>query len=507
MTINHDDPDNVGRDRPRENRGRRTDADALRAGELKSALSEFGDAYTARGVSEGRMIRALSTAYGIAWERAQATIASPAHVRGSDEQVFSWHFTSVLGEFAVATHDSDRSLRNRAADAHLLVTKFLSWVEALEAGFVDMRHVTAMLQHSRALDDSHLPAYGAQVLEYASSHTPGQTARFAERAASTIAAEAFEAAHERARAQRSVRIRHDGLGMAVLNAYLPSEIAAPIGQLLDKRAREQREFDAAATEDHAAAVRAARVAGAAAPAVFAPDARTVVQIRADVFAETLLCATPGASNVRAVVSITVPALTLLAGRVDGTAPALLDGMLPMSFTEARQLAGEATSFERVLTDPVTGHTTCVDTYRPDSSLRRFLQVRDRTCRFPGCIRPAALSDLDHTTPYIDGGATSEQNLAHLCRGHHVQKHEKPWSVTNLGGGVLKWQTPLGQIVATAPEPIGPRFHPKINGTAADCHDGGESQFGDEQNSASVPTDSNWADENDRPLWDDTPPPF
>ncbi|MGO1544426.1 MAG: DUF222 domain-containing protein [Gulosibacter sp.] len=553
----NDDRTNSGEDKPRANRGRQSSTDSLRNSELKSALSEFGAAYTARGAGEAGMLRALSAAYDIARDRAQATIAAPGFIRGNDDQVFSWHFTSVLGEFAFASHDSDRSLRNRAHDANLLVTHFVAWVDALEAGFVDMRHVLAMLKHSRVLDETHYADYGSTVLEYAQSHTPGQTAGFAERTASTIAAEAFEAAHERARAQRYVSINHDGHGMAILNAYLPSEVAAPIGQLLDKRAREHRELDTAAAEDHKAAVRAASTTGAAAPAEFVPDTRTIAQIRADIFAETLLCATPGASNVKANVSIVVPALTLLSGRVDGTSPALLDGMLPMSFSEARQFAGEATSFERVLTDPITGHATCVDTYLPNRALRRFLQVRDRTCRFPGCVRPAAVSDLDHTTPFSEGGETSTRNLGHLCKGHHVQKHEKPWTVTNLGGGVLQWQSPLGQVVVSEPEPLGPQFRPKDEGTAVGSPDtdlpgpgasavaqplasapgvgpsadttgrpsglpvgdvadvaegtehyvGDESEFGVEQNSAIVSTDSEWPDEHDLPPHSDVPPPF
>lgn len=446
---------------PRENRGRQSPADGLHAEELKTALTEYGAAYCARGEGEARMIRALAAAYEIALSRAQASIADPGtNVRGTEDQVFSWHFTSILGEFAISSHDSERSLRNRAHDSHLLVTAFPAWVDAIEAGQVDLRHVHALLKHGRVLDPEQVAEYGASVLDYAAAHTPGETNGFAERFASTVAAQAFEAAHRRARAERHVTITHDGVGMAVLNAYLPSELAEPIGQLLDRQTREIRERDRAAEAEHRLAVQQARATGAPSPEEFVADGRTSAQIRADLLAETLLCATPGESRVKATVSIVIPALTLLEGRSNGSAPALLAGTTPMSFAEARQLAGEATSFERILTDPVSGQVACVDAYQPSQGLRRFLRIRDRTCRLPGCIRLAAASEIDHTTPFSQGGETSADNLAHLCKGHHVLKHEKPWSVKNLGGGVLEWKTPLGQVVQSSPEPVTPRFVPK-----------------------------------------------
>lgn len=39
--------------------------------------------------------------------------------------------------------------------------------------------------------------------------------------------------------------------------------------------------------------------------------------------------------------------------------------------------------------------------------------RDRTCRFPGCDRPAQFCDIDHTVPY-PYGFTHPSNLKCLC---------------------------------------------------------------------------------------------
>jgi hypothetical protein len=50
-------------------------------------------------------------------------------------------------------------------------------------------------------------------------------------------------------------------------------------------------------------------------------------------------------------------------------------------------------------------------YRPAPSLRHLVNVRQRTCGFPGCRNPAARCDQDHTIPHDQGGRTCECNLA------------------------------------------------------------------------------------------------
>jgi hypothetical protein len=54
-------------------------------------------------------------------------------------------------------------------------------------------------------------------------------------------------------------------------------------------------------------------------------------------------------------------------------------------------------------------------YTPSQALADFVGCRDLTCRFPGCDKPAACCDLDHTIPYRDGGRTHASNLKCLCR--------------------------------------------------------------------------------------------
>ncbi|MEE1618680.1 HNH endonuclease signature motif containing protein [Brachybacterium sp. J153] len=73
--------------------------------------------------------------------------------------------------------------------------------------------------------------------------------------------------------------------------------------------------------------------------------------------------------------------------------------------------------------------------------RRALRLRDTTCVFPGCHQQKHL-DAHHLTPWSEGGHTDLDELALLCRRHHVMVHE---------GGL--------RLVRSEPEPsgIGPRF--------------------------------------------------
>lgn len=132
------------------------------------------------------------------------------------------------------------------------------------------------------------------------------------------------------------------------------------------------------------------------------------------------------SGIRPTVHVTVPVLTLL-GRTE--APGSLDGYGPIDADTARTLASHAPSFTRLLTHPVTGAVLDVDrtSYRVPSDLRTWLQVRDETCRFPGCTRAAIGCDVDHTDDWAaKRGTTAHDNLAH----HHL-KHDTAWSVRHL----------------------------------------------------------------------------
>jgi hypothetical protein len=75
-------------------------------------------------------------------------------------------------------------------------------------------------------------------------------------------------------------------------------------------------------------------------------------------------------------------------------------------------------------------------YRPSAGLAAFVRMRDMTCMFPGCHRPAEYCDVDHTRPY-PGGATHTSNTKCLCRHHHLLKtHWTGWADYQLPDGTV-----------------------------------------------------------------------
>ena len=136
-------------------------------------------------------------------------------------------------------------------------------------------------------------------------------------------------------------------------------------------------------------------------------------------------------------------------------PATLDGYGPIDAETARTLTAHAPSFTRILTHPVSSAILDVDrtSYRPPADLKRWLALRDGTCRFYGCGRSARTCDIDHTKRWTDGGTTSAGNLAHLSERHHTVKDESLWKVEQLPGGVLRWTSPTGAIRTTDPPPF------------------------------------------------------
>ena len=54
-------------------------------------------------------------------------------------------------------------------------------------------------------------------------------------------------------------------------------------------------------------------------------------------------------------------------------------------------------------------------YHPSRTLVHRVRARNATCTAPGCGRPAARCDLDHTTAWDKGGRTCECNMAPPCK--------------------------------------------------------------------------------------------
>jgi hypothetical protein len=101
---------------------------------------------------------------------------------------------------------------------------------------------------------------------------------------------------------------------------------------------------------------------------------------------------------------------------------------------------------------------------PTTALRRHVQLRDRTCKGPGCRRPASASEHDHTQDYRHGGATTSTNGGPFCTHDHDLKTRGGWRLTQPQPGTFTWHTPLGQTHTTRGQPL---IHPEISQEDAD----------------------------------------
>ncbi|WP_176697634.1 HNH endonuclease [Arthrobacter koreensis] len=154
------------------------------------------------------------------------------------------------------------------------------------------------------------------------------------------------------------------------------------------------------------------------------------------------------STVRTEVMVLINADTL-AGLDEN--PAELNGYGPISAETARAMILDALHWTPLIQDPATGHILTVGrTRRIPSGLKRWLQARDGTCRFPGCSVSVTHAEIDHTKPFSRGGATEHANLEHLCPKHHRFKTLGHWTARQPEPGTIEWHSPTGRTYATDP---------------------------------------------------------
>jgi hypothetical protein len=96
------------------------------------------------------------------------------------------------------------------------------------------------------------------------------------------------------------------------------------------------------------------------------------------------------------------------------------------------------------------HRYQTSSYQPGDKLRRLVQVRDHTCTFPTCSRPARESDFEHALPFDKGGKTDACNAGARSRRCHRVKQSPGWTVTQPRPGWHQWTTPTGRAYTQEP---------------------------------------------------------
>jgi len=350
-------------------------------------------------------------------------------VRGRRELVF---------EVACALRIPERTAERLIWESSRLVHVLTETNDALRDGEISYRHAQVMIDQTSSLPDEASAEFENELLPFATTLTVAKFTAVARKKRESLHPESITVRHRAAVEERRVWVDPQPDGMAFLGAQLSAEIALAAYDRLTEIAMGQKAPD---------------------------DDRTLAQKRADAMSDLLVdgdtCAAGAGAGagagadagtghgVRAKVLVTVPVLTLLG---QSETPANLEGYGPIDPEVARQLAADAPSFARVLTDPVTSAILDFDRtkYAVAADLRLVLRVRDETCRAPGCNRAASRCDVDHSVDWALGGTTCAANLSHLCEFHHNLKHHTGVGLRNLGDGRIEWMTPTGRTYITYP---------------------------------------------------------
>ncbi|MBB3675575.1 HNH endonuclease signature motif containing protein [Modestobacter versicolor] len=410
---------------------------------------------------------------------AQSRAARPAALTAVSE----W----AVDEVAVALSLTSAAASELLADSVLLVERLPATLAALRAGRISWRHARVMTDVVARLPEALRPVAEERLLARVDGKTHSQLRVAARRVVQRLDAAALLARAAQAVRERRVTVYPGEDGMATLSAVLPVPVARAVQDAL-------RQYADAAASDGDERTTAQRMVDCLVDLVLRPGEHGMppVQARLTLVAavETLLGSDePGEVDGNVVPAEMVRQLAIALGLLpaDGTAEARSDvdrvvhgepadpGTVEAvaALLRSRTVAGSSLGHRPhvALVDELSGQLVALTDatglrhggalgppgdspgYRPGRELDRFVRLRDRRCRFPGCRARATRCDLDHRIPW-PRGSTSSDNLCCLCRHHHRLSHQAPgWRLRGLADGGLQWTTPGGIVATTHP----PRF--------------------------------------------------
>ncbi|KQO11317.1 hypothetical protein ASF06_01210 [Agreia sp. Leaf244] len=316
-------------------------------------------------------------------------------------------------EVAMLTHRTEYRARTLADTAIALVSKLPASFAVLAAGDMSEEHAAVIATHADGLEGEALKKYDARMARLAPGLTYKQLEYRARSHAQIAKPETVVERVEKAVTTRRVTVDPAKDGMAYLTLFAP----APEVYAIANRA--------------VALARGLKVGG---------DPRSVTQLRVDALSDLMLngeTSIPGATTgIRGRVHVMVPAMTLLGV---GDEPAILRGYGPIDPVTAARLTADATSWRRILTDPITGRILQLSPtdYRPTKEMRDHA-----TLVHPYC---------DHTLDFAGGGLTEDENLAPLSPTHHRVKHHTRWQIEQGEDNTLIWTSPAGLVYVFEPQ--------------------------------------------------------
>ncbi|MGP4031266.1 DUF222 domain-containing protein [Pseudarthrobacter sp. 1C304] len=401
----------------------------------------------------------LSVAFDLVQRRKQAAAGMPADQLGA----------GVAAQIALARRESPAKGGRLLGLAKALVTEMPRTLAALEAGQVNEWRATLLVKETAALSAEDRAAVDEELA--------ADTGTFDGAGDRQIIAAARAAAYRRdprtvtqraahAATERTVTLRPAPDTMCYLTALLPASAGVAVYAALTRHAD------------------TARAAG---------DPRTRGQLKADALVERTTGTPGGITGIE--IQLVMTDRTLLQADAE---PARLPGYgivpagwarellkrggpaagpeagaetAPPTGTDAGPDRGTATESDtgtdtdphedlrvwlrRLYTAPGTGDLVALDSrariFPP--GLRRFVTVRDATCRTPYCDAP--IRHLDHINPWHNGGETTAANGAGLCEACNHTKETPGWNVKPRPGPrhTLQIQTPTGHTYHSTAPPL------------------------------------------------------
>lgn len=180
------------------------------------------------------------------------------------------------------------------------------------------------------------------------------------------------------------------------------------------------------------------------------ECRTRDQIRADLCSEWLRHVGTDKA-VKTKIFVTIPVELLEAERA-AARDAELVGHGPIDPLTAKQLFLDAKAFRRVIIDPI--HSVVLDmdrrSRRATRAQREWLILQHGTCARDGCNRLAQDADIDHKTPWAQGGKTNIEELRPLCPRDHVHRHLTRAIYRSRPDSSVQVVTPTGHRTSAPP---------------------------------------------------------
>lgn len=311
---------------------------------------------------------------------------------------------SVAAQVALARRESPHRGSRHLGFARAMVRELPHTMGHLAAGRVSEWRATIVCRETACLTVADRAAVDAALAADLPTLGDGQVQSRARALASRLDATAMAKRAARAQADRRVSLRPAPDTMTYLTALLPVAQGVAVFAALER---------------------------AASAALATADARGRGQLMADTLVERVTGQTAAAAV--PVEVVVVMSGDTIAGCDDAPAEVPGYGSVPADTARAMLATSSETEasiwFRRALTSPDGARLVGLESRRRlfPETLKRFLVLRDQTCRTPWCDAP--IRHADHVVPASRGGPTSAANGQGLCVACNQVKEAPGWSAT------------------------------------------------------------------------------